>query len=178
MPGLDEAVEIWTRRLTDKGALDEAVHEVLPATWRNRAALSDAEAELVVFAALTVLDGRLAVLCGKRRGEEKQAWPTLSLALQLIPGLSLPHILNGSICQLAGLITVEEGAELRARLRCPERVWAALAGYRITDPALQDVLAMGPLETVEDDPAWPLVAELTERWETLEEKKAASGATG
>ena len=47
MPGLDEAVEIWTRRLTDGGSLDEAVHELLPVEWRARAALSDAEAELV-----------------------------------------------------------------------------------------------------------------------------------
>ncbi|HCH61622.1 MAG TPA: hypothetical protein DFR83_02380, partial [Deltaproteobacteria bacterium] len=136
MLSLDDAVGIWTRRLSNGAGLDEPLHEVIPHTWRQRANLTNAEAELVALCALTELDGKLALLCGQWRGDETQTWPSMSLALQLIPDLHLMHTLSGSVCRLTGLLTVDNGAAFSARVRSPERVWAALAGYRVADPIL------------------------------------------
>jgi hypothetical protein len=147
MVDLVGVVEHWRRRLRGEAPADGAAVGGLPAAWRQRGGLGEAECDLVLLASLAVLDGELAVACGERRGRPDEPWPTLSLALQLIPGLRLDAVVSAAPVRRLGLVEVADpSAPLRSRLSAPERVWAALGGVRVPDPLLTAVAApAGPV---------------------------------
>jgi len=148
MRELEAARTAWLARLDGTETSAERIADALPAGWRARGGLSGPEAELVVLAALAVLDGTVAAACGQARGCLEEPWPTLSLAMRLIPGLSWAHVVSTGAARAAGLVAVDPDVPMRSRLRCPERVWAALTGTRVPDPTLANIAGPGPRSSV------------------------------
>lgn len=117
--------------------------DLLPTDWATGAGLGAAEQALVLLAAGPTLDGRIGPLCGALRGRPDQPWPTLSLAMRCIPGLSWAHVHSNAPARWTGLVELGPGEDpMHAPLRTPERVWAALAGQRVADPILTTVAAI------------------------------------
>ena len=140
MTTLDDARTAWLDRLDGGTAASSSIVAALPEAWRARSGLSTAAAEWVVLCALAVLDGRVATACGVARGAEDAPWPTISLALAQVPGLTWADVVSTAPARTAGLVEVVDPTQpTTSRVTSPERVWATLVGQRVADPLLAAV---------------------------------------
>ena len=153
----------WTRqRLGDGGGdLDsarwwEAGAEAEPAAalelLGDRLGLSRFERLVLMLAAATELDPGIAARCAEANGHPQAAYPTLALALAMLPGATWDVVSPQRPLRYWRLIELDEPraeALTATRIRIDERIVSFLKGLNVMDerlaPVVQHVAAGPPL---------------------------------
>jgi ATPase family associated with various cellular activities (AAA) len=118
----------------------------------ERLGLSRFERLVLLLAAATELDPGTAVRCAEANGSPAAAYPTLALALSVLPGASWDVVSPQRPLRYWRLIELDEpraGALTATRIRIDERIVSFLKGLNVMDerlaPVVQPVTAGLPL---------------------------------
>ena len=119
----------------------------------ERLGLSRFERLVLLLAAATELDPGIATRCAEANGNPAAAYPTLALALSVLPGASWDVVSPQRPLRYWRLIELDEprvGALTATRIRIDERIVSFLKGLNVMDdrlaPVVQPVTAGLPAE--------------------------------
>jgi len=105
----------------------------------DRLGLSRFERLVLMLAAATELDPGIAARCAEANGDPRAAYPTLALALMVLPGASWDVVSSQRPLRYWRLIELDESrteALTAARIRIDERIVSFLKGLNVMDERL------------------------------------------
>jgi ATPase family associated with various cellular activities (AAA) len=101
--------------------------------------LSDFERDVLLLAAAPELDGRFSALCAQASGDAGRAYPSLSLALAVLPEPSWSAVTPGAPLRAWRLIELDAGSLVAGAMRADEAIVHALLGFEHRDERLRAV---------------------------------------
>ena len=151
----------WTRERLGAGREDqdatpwwEAGAEAEPAAalelLGDRLGLSRFERLVLMLAAATELDPSIAARCAEANGNPLAGYPTLALALAVLPGATWDVVSPQRPLRYWRLIELDEpraGALTATRIRIDERIVSFLKGLNVMDERLAPVVSPGGRRT-------------------------------